>query len=438
MGGGSSGIITFAGVTGIVLVSSLESCLALLDFFTRVIHRHSIKNSPYVRKENVALLYLALSSDLRERYKGSVWLAYVQKIEETDFHAEDTLVVCEWMFAKRDVLMQTLNRVRHQGARVVFIGSSAHEAEDFKRELCLLGIYDFLFVAEELVLQDLDELLEHKRSVEDVAMYLSREETGLAEPPKLVDVFSEKDEPFRWAPLRSGVAETNMARFDALVEAQDEHGKSAIEQSPSTRLVRKFVWPDPSPVRVRILGDRGCGKSFVALQVAALCHQSELPAAVVEDNPGTLSHWCDESFLSDVYASEPPQGYRVILDTRQEANSPIPSADLTLWVTWPDAGTWRTLRAMQERNDRKRRIICLVNHHTPGVLLTSITEVQVVCVPHEPRQFHAIRMKTPLVTLDPNFGKWLMPIVDQISACFVEPNRQGMEGGVVDASVARV
>ncbi|KYP79888.1 hypothetical protein [Ferroacidibacillus organovorans] len=383
------------------------------------------------------MLYLALPSDLRERYKGSVWLAYAQKIEETEFHAEDTLVVCEWMFAKRDVLMQALNRVRNKGARVVFIGSSAHETEDFKRELCVFGIYDFLFVAEELVLQDLDKLLEHKRSVEDVAMYLSRGETGLAEPPKLVDVFSAKDEPFTWAPLRSGVAETNMARFDALIEAQDEHGKSAARQASSTRLVRKFVWPDPSPVRVRILGDRGCGKSFVALQVAALCHQSELPAAVVEDNPGTLSHWCDESFLSHVYASEPPQGYRVILDTRQEADSLIPDADLTLWVTWPEmTGTGRTLRAMRERGDRKT--ICLVNHHTPGVLLTSITEAQVVCVPHEPRQFHAIRMKTPLVTLDPNFGKWWMPIVDQISACFVDPNRQGMEGGVVDASVAGV
>lgn len=378
------------------------------------------------------MLYLALGSDLRERYRESVWLAYVQQIEETEFRASDTLVVCEWMFTRRDALMQTLSRVRNQGARVVFIGAAVHETEDFKRELCLLGIYDFLFVGSELILQDLDHLLEHARSVEDVEMYLRGEEAGPMEPPKLVDVFTTKDEPFLWSTLEDGSAKTGLSRFDALLDSPETQGP----EQP-VRPAHKFVWPDPAPVRVRILGERGCGKSFVALQIAALCQQHELSTAIIEDDLTTLSRWCDTSWLPHLYSTEPPQGYRLILDTRSDASTQLSDVDLLLWVMWPD---WtrmaETVRAWPSEPEVQSRLICLVNHHTPGVLRQNLVDVETMYIPHEPRQFHAIRMKTPLVRLDVRFAKWMMPVVDRISACFVDPNRRGAEGGTLDAVAA--
>ena len=86
------------------------------------------------------MLYLALPTDLRDRYKGSEWLAYATKIGDTQFHAGDTLVVSEWMFRERHALLQALGHVRQSGARVVFVGSVVHESDDFKRDLWLMGV----------------------------------------------------------------------------------------------------------------------------------------------------------------------------------------------------------------------------------------------------------------------------------------------------------
>lgn len=386
-------------------------------------------------KEKVPLLYLAFPIDLRDRFKGSVWLAYAGKIEDTRFESVDTLVACEWMFPERDALLQTLGWVRQSGARVVFVGAAAHESDTFKRELCLQGIYDFLFVGKELVLQELDELLKQSRSAQDGAVYLHREQEQVLEPPKIVDVFESGDEPFTWEPLEENGQEED--RFDALFRPDSTSTlmTGGKVQRTAKQLVRRFVWPDPAPVRVRILGDRGCGKSFVALQIASLCHGHELPAAVVEEEPATVQMWCDASLSSHIYASEPPRGYRVILDTRTDGETLLSDIDLILVVTWPDGVIGKTLLPLQNQPDVHDRVICVVNHDTTGLSLSHDPALQTVTIPHEPRQFHAMKMQTPLVNLDPHFAKAFLPIVERVSVTFVDPVRQTLAGGDENAFV---
>ena len=377
------------------------------------------------------MLYLAFSIDLRDRFKGAVWLAYAGKVQETEFHADDTLVIGEWMFPHRDMLLQTLARVRQSGARVVFIGQSARASDDFKRELCLLGIYDFLFVGDELVLQDLDELLEHPRSTSDVTVYLSRDEGPDVEAPKLVDVFEGDDEPFVWEPLQDK-EDTTSPKFDVLFQP-GAAGKPVRSDGRNSSSVRRFVWPDPTPLCVRILGESGCGKSFVALQLASLCHGRDLQAAVVEEHVEPLHGWCEEPLASHIYDADPPKGYRVILDTRADGNTPLSEIDLILLVTWPDTNQ---LKETLQRLDMLDRVMCIVNHASTGLVPKHADSM--VYIPHEPRQFHAMRMRTPLVDLDPRFAEAFQPVVERISTRFMDPNRTTGKGGEPHALVAGV
>ncbi|WDL96745.1 hypothetical protein [Alicyclobacillus sp. ALC3] len=375
------------------------------------------------------MLYLAFSIDLRDRFKGAVWLAYAGKVQETEFHAEDTLVIGEWMFPHRDTLLQTLSRVRQSGVRVVFIGQSARASDDFKRELYLLGIYDFLFVGDELVLQDLDELLKHPRSASDVAVYLSRDEGPDVEAPKLVDVFEGDGEPFVWEPL-DDVEDTTSPQFDALFQP-GAAGKLAQGDGRHSPSVRRFVWPDPTPLCVRILGESGCGKSFVALQLASLCHGRDLQAAVVEEHVEPLRGWCEEPLASHIYDAAPPKGYRVILDTRADGDTLVSEIDIILLVTWPDTNQ---LKDTLQRLDMLDRVMCIVNHASTGIAPGRADSM--VYIPHEPRQFHAMRMRTPLVDLDPRFAEAFLPVVERISTRYMDPNRTTGKGGEPHALVA--
>lgn len=265
------------------------------------------------------MLYLALPVDLRDRYKGSEWLAYARRIDEIPWQAVDTLVVCEWMNQNRHSLLQTLGRVSQSGARVVFVGASVHESDAFKRDLCLVGVYNFLFVGDELVLQELDDLLAHPRSQNDVAAYLQEDTTDVPTPPRVIDVFTGEEDPFSWAPL----PEEGAVRFDTLVQEPAVGSPPSQRTQSDVRPVRKFVWPTPSPVRVQIQGDHGSGKSFLALQLLSLCHAHELPAALVEEDATSLQAWCEPRLADHVMTEDPPPGYRVIIDTRPDAVRPI-------------------------------------------------------------------------------------------------------------------
>lgn len=362
------------------------------------------------------MLYLALPVDLRDRYKGSEWLAYARRIEEISWQVGDTLVVCEWMIQNRHSLLQTLGRVSQSRARVVFIGSRVHESDAFKRDLCLVGVYDFLFVGDELVLQELDDLLAHPRSQNDVAAYLQEDTDDVPTPAQVVDVFTGEGDPFSWAPL----PEEAEPHFDTLVQEPAVGSPRSQRTQGDVRPVRKFVWPTPSPVRVHIQGVHGCGKSFLALQLLSLCHAHELPAALVEEDATSLQAWCEPRLADHVMTEEPPPGYRVVLDTRPD----VGSSDLILVVTWPGASTLPSAPSASEPP-----VVWVVNHHTPGVLWSPPADIDCILIPHEPRQFHAMRMKTPLVELDPTFAMHFRPLIECISARFVDPDRRSIFGG---------
>ncbi|QSO53044.1 hypothetical protein JZ785_03850 [Alicyclobacillus curvatus] len=382
------------------------------------------------------MLYLAFPIDLRDRFKGAVWLAYAGKVQETEFHAEDTLVVGEWMFPHRDALLQTLSHVRQSSARVVFIGQVARASDDFKRELCLLGIFDFLFVEDELVLQDLDALLEHPRSASDVSVYLNRDEGPDVEAPKLVDVFEAAHEPFVWEPLEDD-EDTKSPQFDVLFKP-GAAGKSVSGNGHHGSSVRKFVWPDPPPLRVRILGESGCGKSFVALQLGSLCHSRDFQAAIVEEHVEPLRGWCEEPMVSHIYNADPPKGYRVILDTRADGETPLSEIDLMLFVTWPDTNHLKeTLHRLRDQ-EMLDRVMCIVNHAVTGLFPNHSDSTTMVYIPHEPRQFHAMRMRTPLVDLDARFAEAFLPVVERISTRFMDPDRTTGKGGESCAVVTGV
>ncbi len=372
------------------------------------------------------MLYLALPVDLRDRYKGSEWLAYARRIDEILWQVGDTLVVCEWMIQNRHSLLQTLGRVSQSGARVVFVGSNLHESDAFKRDLCLVGVYDFLFVGDEMVLQELDDLLAHPRSQNDVAAYLQEDTDDVPTPPQVVDVFTGEGEPFSWAPL----PEEGEPQFDTLLwgPLDDERGAQMQVTQGTALPARKFVWPTPSPVRVHIQGDHGGGKSFLALQLLSLCHAHELPAALVEEDATSLQTWCEPRLADHVMTEEPPPGYRVIIDTRPD----VGASDLILVITWPGASTLPSAPSESEPP-----VVWVVNHHTPGVLWSTPAEIDCILIPHEPRQFHAMRMKTPLVELDPTFAMHFQPLMERIAARFVDPDRRPIFGGDEHVVAAR-
>ncbi|KYP79535.1 hypothetical protein [Ferroacidibacillus organovorans] len=370
------------------------------------------------------MLYMALPVDLRDRYKGSEWLAYARRIDEFPWQAGDTLVVCEWMIQNRHSLLQTLGRVSQRGARVVFVGSNLHESDAFKRDLCLVGVYDFLFVGEELVLQELDDLLAHPRSQNDVVAYLQEDMADVLTPPQVIDVFTGEGDPFSWAPLR----EEGEARFDTLVQEPAVGSPRSQGTQGDVSPVRRFIWPTPSPVRVQIQGDHGGGKSFLALQLLSLCHANELPAALVEEDATSLQAWCEPRLADHVMTEEPPPGYRVIIDTRPD----VGASDLILVITWPGASI-----LPPSPSEPEIPVVWVVNHHTPGVLWSTPADIDCILIPHEPRQFHAMRMKTPLVELDPTFAMHFQPLIERIAARFVDPDRRPIFGGDEHVVAAR-
>ena len=114
------------------------------------------------------MLYFTLPHDVRERYENSEWLVYQKQIEETEFTPEDIVVFWTWLVPDAGERMTLLHRIRRQGARVIYVGPKTEDTDEFKRRLCFLQIYDFLFIDHEIVLAGLDRLIEHPRTASDV------------------------------------------------------------------------------------------------------------------------------------------------------------------------------------------------------------------------------------------------------------------------------
>jgi len=153
------------------------------------------------------MLYLAFPADLRERYAESTWLVYDKQVLETSFAPGDILLLSTWVVPHRAEQLQIMHRARQEGARVIFVGSKEDETDEWKRQLCALGVYDFVFFGDEVVLGVLDDLIEHPRTPLDVRAYVDETVWHLArEDPVVVEVETPKvdtDEPTQdEAPVR--------------------------------------------------------------------------------------------------------------------------------------------------------------------------------------------------------------------------------------------
>ncbi|WP_206886129.1 hypothetical protein [Alicyclobacillus mali (ex Roth et al. 2021)] len=138
------------------------------------------------------MLYLAFPADLRERYAESTWLVYDKQVLETTFGPGDILLLSAWVVPRRAEQLQIIHRARQEGARVIFVGSKEDETDEWKRQLCSLGVYDFAFFGDEVVLGVLDDLIEHPRTPLDVRAYVDETVWHLArEDPVVVETIEK-------------------------------------------------------------------------------------------------------------------------------------------------------------------------------------------------------------------------------------------------------
>ncbi|GMA59495.1 hypothetical protein C7445_1502 [Alicyclobacillus sacchari] len=140
------------------------------------------------------MLYLAFPADLRERYAESTWLVYDKQVLETTFAPGDILLLSTWVVPHRAEQLQVIHRARQEGARVIFVGSKEDETDEWKRQLCSLGVYDFAFFGDEVVLGVLDDFIEHPRTPLDVRTYVDDSvlRTTNEEPVVVEEVKEEK------------------------------------------------------------------------------------------------------------------------------------------------------------------------------------------------------------------------------------------------------
>ena len=140
------------------------------------------------------MLYLAFPQDLRDRYKDSTWLTHTREIEDTQFTPDDTLVLAWWTVTDQAELIHLAYRARQRGTRVIYVGPTDFDTADLKQQLCLMGIYDFLFFKDEIVLGRIDDLIEHPRTPADVREFLPQDFASPNAQPAVVEV-TDEDEP---------------------------------------------------------------------------------------------------------------------------------------------------------------------------------------------------------------------------------------------------
>lgn len=380
------------------------------------------------------MLFLTISTDLRDRYKDCEMLMYAKQISETQFTPEDVVVLSEWTLTKRAELIQQIYRIRQAGARVIYIGPTSSETDEFKRQLCLMGVYDFAFFGDEIVLGRIDDFIENPRTPLDVKDYLDKEEVNetQVELPTIVDIFEEPEDT---VPLPELGEHEDQKRFGSLAQMfRRQVSESVLTSDTRSTTVKKYVWPHPKAVKVRVLGDAGSGKSFLAWNLAAICNRNELPTAIVEENTLTITDWTGIGEGISVFNNPPKKGYRVILDTHNPSRGE--EDDLYIVVTWPDKFRMqRTLLRMEELMVSSHKLIWVVNNHVPEIPLPVELDGPVIVIPNEPRQVGAARMKQPLVELDPIFGGIFEPVAERISDLFIQNAKGRVPEDVVIAGV---
>jgi len=367
------------------------------------------------------LLYLALPVDLRDRYPTCQWLVYGKMVEETEFVPGDILVIAEWVIPDRTDLLRVMYRARQEGARVIYVGPTESETEDFERQLCLMGLFDYLFFTDEIILGRIDYLIEHPRNPSDVPLFQEVTDRVLGEMPPVVDVFDDEGE--RSLPEDAPGDERDGTPWLRQVWQRMESRKRPKEEgtehqsTPIPPQTRRIVWPNLEPVHVRISGVHGVGKTLLAWQLACLCQARELPAAIIEDDIHPLVTWVDGAFRSHVYHTWPKKGYRVLLDTRKTKD--MSDADLVIAVCFPERSSYEQVcLELESSMIPQSQVIWVVNQCSAGVAFPIKEAALSLPVPYEPRHFSGIRMHKPLVELDVGFATLFSQVVDEIANQF--------------------
>ena len=388
------------------------------------------------------MLYLALPIDLRDRYKNSLWLVYAKQIQQTKFTEEDVIVLSEWTVTNRAEMVDLILNIRQQRARVIYIGSVENENIEWKRQLVLMGVFDWVFFDSDVVLGKIDALIESPRNARDVSDYLSTSEARVMDMPLVVDYIEEDgqssvdylppddkdDAEASGGKLLDrikgigGVLNRNKQRQDDSVEAHPPVATQVLTSSQEEGVPKRFVWPNPEPVRIQILGDGGVGKSFVAWNLAASCDAKELPSTVIEEDVMQLQQWAGLDGIH-IHDKEPKKGYRVHIHTGTE---PMSNADLYVLVSFPDSyRIERTRIKIQDLELSDKKIVWVINHHWPELPLMSELPEPIVVLPHDARQIGAVMVKRPLAISDKTFASRLEPIVSIVSDLFVENAKRG-------------
>lgn len=197
------------------------------------------------------MLYIAFPHDLRDRYADSVWLVYSKQVTETTFDLEDTLVLSEWVVQERAELMQIAVKAKQQGARVIYVGPSSSETKEFKRQLCLINVYDFAFFSDEIVLGVLDEIIENPRSPADVREYIDKVQREENEMPPVVEIIEEEAEE------EQKESRINIGRLKRIWTKQQTSSQLAIHTVKPQMVIVMQLWPRS-------------GTSFVAMNLSYL------------------------------------------------------------------------------------------------------------------------------------------------------------------------
>ena len=134
------------------------------------------------------MLYFTLPTDLRDRYENSEWLSFAEQVEQTSFTPEDVVVFSAWLTKTSSERVQLVLHIRRQGARVIYVGPKSEETDDLKRQLCLMGVYDFVFFADDIVLGEVERFIDHPRTPADVREYLGDDAVGGLSVPDVVDI----------------------------------------------------------------------------------------------------------------------------------------------------------------------------------------------------------------------------------------------------------
>ncbi|MHB1681232.1 MAG: hypothetical protein ACYCYO_00190 [Bacilli bacterium] len=392
------------------------------------------------------MLYLTFDMDLRERWPDSAWLQYPQMAQETVYQQGDVVVLVEWFVGSRLEVVDLLQRIRKVNARVVYVGNEGNESEEWKRQLVMLGVYDFVFVGAELDLYVIDTMLDRPRTIRDVKAYVPDWQEKAAEPT-LVEILEEHDT----TPTSALAATAERAQVEGREEAKRSKGlrfwredreESDGSSEVSTGPTRKVIWGQPDPVRVAVVGDGGAGKSFIALQVAALCQARHWRTAIWEEELHPLVLWAAPEHMH-VFDKKPSRGYRVWLETvsgdgRANAWSErARQADVILVVTFADGyrmGRWRA--AVMGEDIDETRVLWVVNHHAPEAPLPVERWNNMVAIPHDTRHVAAARLRQPLVLTDPRFGAYFAPILDELETA-VGAKGKGKEV-TADVALARI